>query len=44
VWELSRVLYRQEDARQKAQGDRWVHDRLISLKKEGPGLSNAAKK
>src|SRR5450432_116357 len=37
VWELSRVLYRQEDTAQKALGDRWVHDRLDSLKKEGPG-------
>ena len=36
VWELSRALYRQEDAKQKVLGDRWVHERLDSLKKEGP--------
>jgi hypothetical protein len=36
VWELSRALYRQEDTAQKALGDRWVHERLTSLKKEGP--------
>jgi hypothetical protein len=36
VWEVSRALYRQEDAAQKALGERWVHDRLESLKKEGP--------
>lgn len=36
VWELSRALYRQEDAAQKALGDRWVRQRLASLKKEGP--------
>jgi len=31
VWELSRVLYQQE-----ALGARWAHERLDSLKKEGP--------
>jgi len=36
VWELSRVLYAQEHTAQKAKGDRWVHERLDSLKKEGP--------
>jgi hypothetical protein len=36
VWELGRALYRQESAAQKALGERWVHDRLHSLKKEGP--------
>lgn len=36
VWELSRALYRQEDAAQKALGERWVQERLTSLKKEGP--------
>lgn len=36
VWELSRALYRQDDAAQKALGDRWVHERLTSLKNEGP--------
>jgi len=36
VWELSRALYPQEDAAQKVLGDRWVHDRLDAMKKEGP--------
>jgi len=36
VWNLSRILYRQDDAKDKARGDRWVQERLDSLKKEGP--------
>ena len=36
VWELSRALYPQEDAAQKALGARWVEERLDSLKEEGP--------
>lgn len=36
VWNLSRALYRQDDAKDKARGDRWVQERLDSLKKKGP--------
>jgi hypothetical protein len=36
VWDLSRALYRQDDTKDKARGDRWVQERLDSLKKEGP--------
>jgi hypothetical protein len=36
VWSLSRALYRQDDPRDKARGDRWVQERLDSLKTQGP--------
>lgn len=36
LWELSRVLYRQDDVKQKALGERWVAQRLQSLKRDGP--------
>jgi len=36
IWELSRVLYRQDDPKQKALGDRWATQRVHSLKHEGP--------
>lgn len=36
VWELSRALYRQEDAREKALGERWAREMVSSLKEAGP--------
>lgn len=36
VWELGRALYRQDDPAQKALSNRWVEDRLNSLKTQGP--------
>jgi len=36
VWALSRAVYRQEDPKQKALGERWVTQRLDSLKRDGP--------
>jgi hypothetical protein len=36
VWALGRALYRQDDPTTRALGERWVADRLNSLKKEGP--------
>lgn len=37
LWALSRALYRQDDPKDKARGDRWVKERIDSLKKDGPG-------
>ena len=34
--ELSKELYRQDNEKQKALGERWVNDRLSALKREGP--------
>lgn len=36
LWALSRALYRQDEPRQKARGDRWVKERIESLKTDGP--------
>lgn len=36
VWELSRVLYRQEEPAEKARGERWAHERVNSLWEQGP--------
>jgi len=36
VWELSRNLYRQEDAREKALGERWAAEMVSTLKEQGP--------
>ncbi|HLV78698.1 MAG TPA: ISKra4 family transposase [Chthonomonadaceae bacterium] len=36
LWELSRLLYRQDDSKDKARGERWVKKRLESLKTQGP--------
>jgi hypothetical protein len=35
LWGLGRALYRQEEAAEKARGDRWVGERLNSLKAAG---------
>jgi hypothetical protein len=45
LWELSRALYKQQDAQDKALGERWVEARLESLKAEGAaGLLRALKR
>ena len=36
IWALARKLYRQDDPKQKALGDKWAAQRLHSLKHEGP--------
>jgi len=36
IWALARKLYRQDDPKQKALGDKWAVDRLHSLKHDGP--------
>lgn len=37
IWTLGRALYRQEDAKEKTRGDRWIQERVDSLKTDGPG-------
>ena len=37
VWQLSRVLYRQDDPAQKAQGEQWATEQAEALKLQGPG-------
>jgi hypothetical protein len=36
VWALGRALYRQDEPKEKARGDRWIQERVDSLKTDGP--------